>query len=71
MLAAVLSNHRRVRPFGLQGGLPGRCGRNSVERKHGELEVLAATAVVRVEAGDRLIIETPGGGGFGKPEQEP
>ena len=71
MLAAVLSNHRRVRPFGLQGGLPGRCGRNSVERKHGEVEVLAATAVVRVEAGDRLIIETPGGGGFGKPEQEP
>lgn len=70
MLAAVLSNHRRVPPFGLKGGFPGQCGRNFVRRKGGEVEELGATAIVQVEAGDRFVVETPGGGGFGKPDQK-
>jgi 5-oxoprolinase (ATP-hydrolysing) len=65
MTAAILSNHRRVAPFGLDGGAPGRPGRNLLERRGGTSETLEATAEIAVDAGDRLRIETPGGGGFG------
>ncbi len=65
--AAILSNHRRVAPFGLAGGAPGTCGRNRVLRADGRIEELGACDTVRMEAGDRLLVETPGGGGFGAP----
>ncbi len=63
--AAVLSNHRRVPPFGLAGGGPGGVGRNLLRRADGSEELLGATAEVAVEAGDQIEIATPGGGGFG------
>ena len=69
MNAAIVSSHRTIAPFGLNGGGPGRCGSNRVQRKHGHIEQLAANANVAMQAGDILIIETPGGGGFGKPQQ--
>jgi 5-oxoprolinase (ATP-hydrolysing) len=65
MTAAVLSNHRRIAPFGLAGGGDGTPGRNRIQRRDGAREALAATATVVVDAGDVLIIETPGGGGYG------
>jgi 5-oxoprolinase (ATP-hydrolysing) len=65
MTAAILSNRRRVPPFGLQGGGPGELGRNAVRRVSGAIEVLAATQAVEMAAGDVFIVETPGGGGFG------
>jgi 5-oxoprolinase (ATP-hydrolysing) len=65
MTAAILSNRRRVPPFGLQGGETGRLGRNEVRRVSGAVEPLAATQVVEMVPGDVFIIETPGGGGFG------
>jgi 5-oxoprolinase (ATP-hydrolysing) len=65
MTAAILSNRRRVPPFGLQGGGPGQLGKNQVRRASGALEALGATQVVEMAAGDAFIIETPGGGGFG------
>jgi 5-oxoprolinase (ATP-hydrolysing) len=65
MTAAILSNRRRVPPFGLQGGGPGGLGRNTVERVSGSIEVLGATQVVQMQPGDVFVIETPGGGGFG------
>ena len=65
MTAAILSNRRRVPPFGLQGGEPGRLGKNEVRRVSGRVESLAATQVVEMAPGDVFIIETPGGGGFG------
>ena len=65
MTAAILSNHRRVPPFGVQGGEPGAVGVNRVERASGEVEPLAATAEVAMQIGDVFVIETPGGGGFG------
>jgi 5-oxoprolinase (ATP-hydrolysing) len=69
MTAAVLSNHRRVAPFGLEGGGAGEPGRNAVMRAgSAALETLAATCEVFVQPGDQLQVETPGGGGFG-PEQ--
>jgi len=64
MTAAILSNHRRVPPFGLAGGEPGATGRNWVERRGRRIE-LSATDRIEIEPGDVFVIETPGGGGWG------
>ncbi|WP_313005189.1 hydantoinase B/oxoprolinase family protein [Brevundimonas sp.] len=65
MTAAILSNHRRVPPFGVAGGGAGAVGVNEVERADGRVEPLGATAEVAMAPGDVFVIETPGGGGFG------
>jgi 5-oxoprolinase (ATP-hydrolysing) len=65
MQASILSNHRVVAPFGLDGGESGAVGVNRVERANGHREILGGTATIDVEAGDILTIETPGGGAFG------
>ena len=67
MEAGILSNRRRTRPFGLAGGGDALTGATRVERSSGEVEVLDSTAGVTVAPGDVIVIETPGGGGFGKP----
>jgi 5-oxoprolinase (ATP-hydrolysing) len=54
-----------VPPFGLAGGGAGACGANYVIRADGRVQPLAATASVELRAGDRFVIETPGGGGYG------
>lgn len=66
MTASILSNNRVNAPFGLNGGDDGAVGRNSVERADGSSEDLAASDEVIVSPGDTLIIETPGGGGYGE-----
>lgn len=71
MHAAILSNHRRIAPFGLNGGEPGKTGRNWVERRTGRIEALGATASMQLEAGDTVVIETPGGGGYGRNDDCP
>jgi 5-oxoprolinase (ATP-hydrolysing) len=70
MRAAILSNRRRVAPFGLAGGADGAPGANSVERADGRVEQLGSTAALDIEAGDVFVILTPGGGGYGTPENE-
>jgi 5-oxoprolinase (ATP-hydrolysing) len=65
MTVAVLSNHRRIAPFGLAGGGPGATGVNRILRAGGGSLELPACAAERVGAGDAIRIETPGGGGFG------
>jgi 5-oxoprolinase (ATP-hydrolysing) len=65
MTAAILSNHRRIPPFGANGGGPGQLGRNAVQRADGRLVELPSTAAVEMSPGDVFIIETPGGGGYG------
>jgi 5-oxoprolinase (ATP-hydrolysing) len=67
MTAAILSGHRRIPPFGLQGGESGAVGHNRVERADGCVEELGSTAEVTMQPGDVFVIETPGGGGYGKP----
>ena len=67
LTAAIVSSSRRVPPYGLAGGLPGACGRNAVERDGGTVEELPGVAQTRMEPGDVLVIETPGGGGYGAP----
>src|SRR5665213_178181 len=61
----LLSERRTSRPYGLHGGRPGACGRNTVIRADGSEEVVAAKARLQLNAGDRLRIESPGGGAFG------
>jgi len=65
MTANILSGHRLVPPFGLNGGEAGQVGRNWIERQDGTRESLESTATVEMEYGDIFVIETPGGGGFG------
>ena len=69
MRAGILSNRRRVAPFGLNGGEAGASGINRVESADGRIEMLSATADVAMTAGDVFVIETPGGGGFGAPNR--
>lgn len=66
MTANILSGHRVVPPFGLSGGEAGQVGRNWVQRQDGTQEILDSTATVEMKPGDIFVIETPGGGGFGK-----
>ena len=67
MTVALLSGSRRVPPFGLAGGAPGRCGHNAIARADGLWQELPGCAELAVAPGDRLRIETPGGGGYGPP----
>jgi 5-oxoprolinase (ATP-hydrolysing) len=67
MTAAILANNRVVAPFGMAGGLPGKTGRNWVERTDGSREELAYADKAELQAGDVFVIETPGGGGYGVP----
>ncbi len=64
--ANILSNHRRVAPFGLAGGGDGAVGGNRIERADGRTEILPAVASADMAPGDVFVIETPGGGGYGK-----
>ncbi len=67
MSAAVLSGHRKVAPFGMAGGHDGVVGRNRLVRADGKTIDLGPTGAVQAEPGDVLIVETPGGGGYGPP----
>ncbi|MFZ1992024.1 MAG: hydantoinase B/oxoprolinase family protein, partial [Alphaproteobacteria bacterium] len=66
MTAGILSNRRRIAPFGLNGGGAGARGANFIVHADGETQELGATAEVAMNAGDTFVIETPGGGGFGR-----
>jgi 5-oxoprolinase (ATP-hydrolysing) len=67
MTAAILSTRRETEPFGLAGGGPGAKGTTIVVRSNGDKVVLKGRDETKVGAGDAIQIETPGGGGFGKP----
>jgi N-methylhydantoinase B len=63
---SLLTERRRHRPWGLAGGEPGLAGRNAVVRG-GEERELAPKTTFDVTRGDVIVVETPGGGGFGEP----
>ena len=69
---AILSQRRTCRPFGLEGGEAGAAGKNTLLPRDGEARDLGPVAGFEVFAGDRIVIETPGGGGWGEwiPEDE-
>ncbi|MBC7921490.1 MAG: hydantoinase B/oxoprolinase family protein [Ferruginibacter sp.] len=63
----ILAQHRQTAPYGLAGGGPGSTGEQRVVRADGTPEKLDGTAGTTMEKGDRLVIHTPGGGGYGHP----
>jgi N-methylhydantoinase B/oxoprolinase/acetone carboxylase alpha subunit len=63
----ILSDRRVRGPYGLGGGKPGKPGRNTLLRRGAKPQVLSAKTRFEIRAGDALRIETPGGGGWGKP----
>ena len=65
MDCSLLSGHRRIPPFGLDGGGTGECGENSVRRLGGEIEKLEGCDQTVIDAGEAIIIKTPRGGGYG------
>jgi 5-oxoprolinase (ATP-hydrolysing) len=65
MTAAILSTRRETGPFGLAGGTAGAKGRNRVVRRDGAEIALKGCDEIDVGPGDAILIETPGGGGFG------
>jgi len=67
MTAAILSNNRIHAPFGMAGGGEGARGVNTVVRADGGVEQVGHIGKVEMGAGDMFVIETPGGGGYGKP----
>ncbi len=68
MVASILSSHREIPPYGLEGGEPGMTGRNTVERLSGACEELKGCDQTELNAGDVFVIETPDGGGYGAPD---
>jgi len=63
----VLSERRSSRPYGTRGGAPGASGRNTLIRADGSEVTLPGKVRLEMRAGERLRIETPGGGGYGVP----
>jgi N-methylhydantoinase B len=64
--ATVIAERRRLAPWGVQGGGPGARGRNLIRRRDGRLQVMPGKFQAPLDPGDRLLVETPGGGGYGK-----
>jgi 5-oxoprolinase (ATP-hydrolysing) len=63
---SILSQHRIKKPYGMLGGKPGKRGQQYVIRVDGVREKLNGIDGFMAHPGDRLVIKTPGGGGWGK-----
>ncbi|MFO7681889.1 MAG: hydantoinase B/oxoprolinase family protein [Chloroflexota bacterium] len=66
--ATITSERRQKPPYGLQGGEPGAPGKNSLVRGEEEIPV-PSKATLQIQTDDVLRLETPGGGGWGKPPE--
>ena len=63
---SLITSRRVTDPYALAGGSPGMRGLNTLIRQDGRRESLPPMAQVPVTKGDRLVLETPGGGGYGR-----
>jgi len=63
---SLLTQHRTTAPYGLDGGEPGAKGKQTLVHEDGHRTLLKSVDGVNVKAGERLVIETPGGGGWGR-----
>ena len=66
MTVTTLCSHRKIRPFGVNGGETGECGREWLEKENGRIINLNGNDSCEVEMNDLFVMLTPGGGGFGK-----
>ncbi len=62
---SLMGERRRIPPWGLSGGDPGACGEDWVIRRGGSPERVPGKSTFEVRTGDRLLVRTPGGGGWG------
>jgi 5-oxoprolinase (ATP-hydrolysing) len=62
---SILSERRTLHPYGMAGGEEGACGRNLLLRSDGVLINIGGRCTAPLNVGERLLIETPGGGGYG------
>ncbi len=65
MTIALLANSRKIAPSGIRGGSPGATGKAWIERRNAQHLKLSGTDRAEVDQDDVLVIQTPGGGGFG------
>lgn len=65
---SLLSQHRQEKPFGLSGGKPGQTGSQKIVKPDGSEIEFNGVDHIKLEKGDTFVLETPGGGGFGKPK---
>ena len=65
LVMSILSERRVLHPYGLEGGEPGACGRNLLVKKGGIVVNMGGRCSGTLDVGERLLIETPGGGGYG------
>jgi 5-oxoprolinase (ATP-hydrolysing) len=65
MKVNVLTQHRVEQPYGVKGGKPGKKGEQYIVRRNGANNALKAIDGTVVYSGDKIIIKTPGGGGWG------
>jgi len=63
---SFLTERRKLSPWALQGGLPGKRGKNSVLKRNGKIIKCKSKQRLELEQGDIIRLETPGGGGWGK-----
>ena len=61
----LLADRRKIAPYGLHGGGNGRAGQTRWIAADGRRRKMASKFSISAERGDRIVIETPGGGGFG------
>ncbi|GIK81465.1 MAG: hydantoinase B/oxoprolinase family protein [Pseudorhodoplanes sp.] len=69
MECTILSGHRRVPPFGLDGGRSGQVGENAVRRNDGRVEKLKGCDATVIDSGEAVMIRTPTAGGYGDPKE--
>jgi 5-oxoprolinase (ATP-hydrolysing) len=66
---SILSERRTLHPYGLAGGEPAACGINLLVRENGIVVNMGGRCSGKLNLGERLRIETPGGGGYGKVDE--
>ncbi len=67
---SLISERRATAPYGMEGGEAGKSGKNSILRKNGQTEEMGHRFDIRLKAGDAIVVETPGGGGWGKKKDQ-
>ena len=66
MTAVILSNRRKIAPYGILNGKDALKGVNLLKRKGKGIKKLNSSETIDIKPGDTIIIKTPGGGGYGK-----
>jgi len=65
-LSLLTQRRGRYAPYGMNGGSPGGIGKNTLLRANGTESPLTGSAQIQIQPGDRINVETPGGGGWGQ-----